>query len=371
MNKKEILKKVKPKPDRHKPGAQQKLPHQFGSVTRYNDGNRTKPYIVRGPLDPVTGKQPYLASVRTEEEAYEILVKRRNNPYLFASNATTFKDAYDLFLMSHYNDLGKQAKGNCRSCWKHCEFLADKKFKAVTVADLQLVIQKMHDKGITYDMQRKVRQLMHYIYTAAIKYKVIDRKDDVSLDVDIDPDDGETNKKPFNRRQINRVKKLIQTAAPEIAELAMIPVMMCYAGTRPSEFCRVLKKDVHLKQRWFFIGKSKTKSSSNRIVPISRITLPYFEHWMAKPGSTLLTRDDGIPLSYAAMRDRFALVMKLSRCNHTPGECRHTCATWFDELPANRLSVKLILGHAVTDITQKHYTHKTIAQLRKTIDLLK
>ena len=135
--------------------------------------------------------------------------------------------------------------------------------------------------------------------------------------------------------------------------------------------CRILKKDVHLKQRWFFIGKSKTKSSSNRVVPISRITLPYFEHWMAKPGPTLLTRDDGIPLSYAAMRDRFALVMKLSRCQHTPGECRHTCATWFDDLPANRLSVKLILGHAVTDITQKHYTHKTIAQLRKTIDLLK
>lgn len=371
MNKKEILKKVKPNPDRHKPGAQQKLPHQFGSVTRYNDGNRAKPYIVRGPRDPVTGKQPYLTSVRTEEEAYEILVKRRNNPYLFASNATTFKDAYDLFLMSHYNDLGKQAKGNCRSCWKHCEFLADKKIKAVTVADLQLVIQKMHDKGITYDMQRKVRQLMHYIYTAAIKYKVIDKKDDISLDVDIDPDDGETNKKPFNRRQINRVKALIKTAAPEIAELAMIPVMMCYAGTRPSEFCRVLKKDVHLKQRWFFIGKSKTKSSSNRIVPISRITLSYFEHWMSKPGATLLTRDDGIPLSYAAMRDRFALVMKLSRCQHTPGECRHTCATWFDDLPANPLCVKLILGHSVTDITQKHYTHKTIAQLRKTIDLLK
>ena len=210
MNKKELLKKIKPKPDRHKPGAQQKLPHQFGSVTRYNDGNRTKPYIVRGPLDPVTGKQPYLTSVRTEEEAYEILVKRRNNPYLFAKATITFADAYDLFLMSHYNDLGKQAKGNCRSCWKHCEFLADKKFKAVTVADLQLVIQNMHDKGITYDMQRKVRQLMHYIYTAAIKYKVIDKKDDISLDVDIDPDDGETNKKPFNRRQINRVKNARQ-----------------------------------------------------------------------------------------------------------------------------------------------------------------
>lgn len=371
MDKKDILAKIKPKPDRRQADSHRKLPHQFGSVTRYKDSNRTKPYIVRGPLDPVTGKQPYLTAVRTEEEAYEVLVKRRNNPYLFAKTTTTFADAYELFLMSHYNELGKQAKGNCRSCWKHCEFLADKKFKALTVADLQLAIQRMHDKGIGYDMQRKVRQLMHYIYTAAIKYSVIDAKDDISQNVDIDPDDGETDKKPFNTRQLNRVKALIKTASPEIAELAMIPVMMCYAGTRPGEFCRLLKSDVHLKQRWFWIGKSKTKSSSNRVVPISKITLPYFEHWMQKPGVTLLTRDDGIPLSYAAMRDRFKLVMKLSRCQHTPGECRHTCATWFDELPANPLCVKLILGHAVTDITQKHYTHKTIAQLRKTIDLLK
>ena len=361
----------KPLKRRRTKGARRKLPHKFGSITLYNDGNRTNPYIVRGPRDPTTGKQPFLAAVKTEEEALEVLIKHRNNPHLFAQNTLTFGDAYELFLISHYNDLSKQAQSNCRSCWKHCNLLADKKIRAVTIADLQHIIKTMHDKGITYDMQRKVRQLLHYIYTAAIKYKVIDKSSDISQEVEIDPDDGISNKMPFNTRQLNRVKKLITTAAPEIAELAMIPVIMCYAGTRPGEFCRVLKSDVHLKQRWFFIGKSKTKSSSNRIVPISKITLPYFEHWMQKPGATLLTRDDGMPMTYAAMRDRFKLIMKLSRCHHTPGECRHTCATWFDELPANPLCVKLILGHAVTDITQKHYTHKTVAQLRKAIDLLR
>lgn len=36
----------------------------------------------------------------------------------------------------------------------------------------------------------------------------------------------------------------------------------------------------------------------------------------------------------------------------------------------NLVCVKLILGHKVKDITKGVYTHKTIAQLRKTIDLL-
>lgn len=37
---------------------------------------------------------------------------------------------------------------------------------------------------------------------------------------------------------------------------------------------------------------------------------------------------------------------------------------------ANAKCVKLILGHAEKDVTKGVYTHKTIAQLRKTIDLL-
>lgn len=63
-------------------------------------------------------------------------------------------------------------------------------------------------------------------------------------------------------------------------------------------------------------------------------------------------------------------MVRAARCQHTPHECRHTLATWFDNVKANAHCVKLILGHAEKDITKGVYTHKTIAQLRKTIDLL-
>lgn len=147
-------------------------------------------------------------------------------------------------------------------------------------------------------------------------------------------------------------------------------LMMCYAGTRPSEFLRIKKSDVKLKSRIFTIGKSKTAAGENRIIPISLKTLPYFEAWMAKPGATLITDDDGNSVSYNRFARRFRKVMIAANCKHTPHECRHTLATWLDNTKANPHCVKLILGHAEKDITKGVYTHKTIAQLRKTIDLL-
>ena len=146
--------------------------------------------------------------------------------------------------------------------------------------------------------------------------------------------------------------------------------MACYAGPRPSEFINVLKSDVKLRQRFFVIRDSKTEAGRNRIVPISRKTLPYFEYWMSLPGKTLITDEQGNTLSYHKYRARFDKVMKASRCKHTPHECRHTCATWLDNKNANEVAVKKILGHACQGITQGVYTHKGLRELKQAIDLL-
>ena len=120
----------------------------------------------------------------------------------------------------------------------------------------------------------------------------------------------------------------------------------------------------------FSIGKSKTAAGENRIIPISFKTLPYFEMWMAKPGTTLITDDDGNSVSYNRFARRFRKVMIAANCKHTPHECRHTTATNFNNKGANITSVKRILGHADKDVTTGVYTHKDIRQLKKAVDLL-
>ena len=210
---------------------------------------------------------------------------------------------------------------------------------------------------------------MHHCYTYAIKYEIINAAVDYSQYVDIDKHTVRVPKNPFNTRQLNRVRNLITSNHP-LANWASCVVMMCYAGTRPSEFINILKTDVKLRQRYFMIRDSKTEAGKNRLVPISKKTLPLFEQWMSRPGKTLIADPDGQPLNYRKFKKLFDKVMDASRCHHTPHECRHTCATWLDNVGANDTAIKRILGHACKDVTKRVYTHKTIAQLRKAIDLI-
>lgn len=52
---------------------------------------------------------------------------------------------------------------------------------------------------------------------------------------------------------------------------------------------------------------------------------------------------------------------------HRPHESRHTFITKAKESYMDEYILKLIVGHAITDITEKIYTHRTMEQLQKEI----
>lgn len=150
----------------------------------------------------------------------------------------------------------------------------------------------------------------------------------------------------------------------------MCVVMMCYSGVRPGEFLAIQKNDVKLKQRYFIVRDSKTEAGRNRAVPISRKALPYFKLWMQQDGRTLIADDKAGQLSYHTYRRLFDKVMDATNCHHTPHECRHTCATMLDNAGANETAVKRILGHASQGVTKGVYTHKSLHELKKAIDMI-
>ena len=56
---------------------------------------------------------------------------------------------------------------------------------------------------------------------------------------------------------------------------------------------------------------------------------------------------------------------------HVPHECRHTFASLMNSANANRLCVKMIIGHSSCgDITDGTYTHKSLEELIEAIDLI-
>ena len=342
-----------------------KLPNGFGSITKRSDGSLRKPYMIR---KWISGHQKCIAYAATYEEALAFLVEYNKNPVLYSPSKTTFKEVYELTAAEHFHNLVADTVNNYKAVYKHCLPLHDKIFAKITISDLQSIVRLMHDLGIGYASQKKLRQLYHHMYYYASKYELIAQGIDLANFVDIDKKAIVYAKRPFNTRQINRVKKIANDTGNELFPWAMAVVMMIYSGPRCSEFISVLKADVKLKQRYYIIRDSKTDAGRNRAVPISRKVLPYFQYWMAQPGKTLISTSDGKPLTYHTFRTLFDKVMQASRCKHTPHECRHTCATLLDNAGANDVATKL--GHATPGITKGVYTHKSLHELKRAIDLI-
>ena len=50
---------------------------------------------------------------------------------------------------------------------------------------------------------------------------------------------------------------------------------------------------------------------------------------------------------------------------HKPHDTRHTFITKAKESNMNEYVLKMIVGHAITDITEATYTHRTLDDLQK------
>lgn len=190
---------------------------------------------------------------------------------------------------------------------------------------------------------------------------------DYSSYVTLDRDIKVHPKVPFTTRQINKLRRM-SGAVPDTDTI----LMLIFSGVRVGEFLKVTCRDIKLRERYFIVRDSKTEAGRDRVVPISRKTLPYFIERMkgAKPTQYLIRNEEGKGLSYHTYRTLFGKVMKALKQKHTPHECRHTCATMLDNAGANETAIKRILGHASKSVTKKVYTHKSIHELKKAIDLI-
>ena len=343
-----------------------KLPNGFGSITHLS-GNRRRPWAVRKTIN---SHQKYLAYFTSHDDALAYLADYNKNLVVYALSRMTFADVYRLDMQERHRRIAPITAKNYDISFAKCKALIDKPLRDITVADLQAVIKRISDSGVGYATQKRVRQVMHNVYKYAVKYQVLPQSGDMSRFVDVDKPQRKYKKLPFITRQLNRVKAIADDEQHPLSPWAKCVIMMCYSGPRPSEFLSVQKSDVKLHSRTYKIRHSKTKAGQNRLVPISRKVSSYYAWWMVRSGKTLITDDNGQPLTYCQFRRRFDKVMDAAHCHHTPHECRHTCATWLDDKGANKIAIKRILGHAVQDITDGIYTHKNVRQLKKAIDLL-
>lgn len=204
------------------------------------------------------------------------------------------------------------------------------------------------------------------MYRFALRHEIVE-KDYAALCNAVKQDTPKKEVIPFTPEEINVLWKNLY----EIPFVDMILIGI-YSGWRPQELSILKTADINLKERTM-MGGMKTDAGKNRIVPIHPLIFPLIEKRYDESEEYLFndessTQGVGKRLSYDKYRNRFNKIMSRLKLTHRPHETRHTFITKGKSYNMDEYILKLIVGHAITDITEKVYTHRTMEQLHSEIE---
>ncbi len=335
-----------------------KLPNGYGSVYKLS-GNRRRPWVVK---KSVQGKQKAIGYFDSQENALAFLIEYNRDPSLLSPSKTTFAEIYLLWKAKKFPRIKESTRKGYENSYRHCQRLHSMIFIDIRLGHLDEVINDIRDAKAGYCTQKKVRVFIEQLYGYAAKYDLVTR--DYAQYIEIDRYKRKYKKTPFSVRQVNKLWRNIDEV-PGIRDV----LIMLYTGVRIGEYINLQTADVKMRRHYFIVRVSKTEADRNRPVPISHKIDAFIADKLS--GDYLCSRPDGKQHSYDSFRRQvFDPVMRHFGMAHTPHETRHTTASRLDSAGANDTAVKMILGHARTGVTKKDYTHKTIRELRKAIDMI-
>lgn len=280
---------------------------------------------------------------------YAVILKRRQR------NTITLRQLFNEWLPIHSQSISRSAVNSYHIAFKHISNISDMSITDIHFQHLQNVIDSMHVKGLSYSSCKKVRTVLNQLFNYAII------KDcpitNYALHLNLGPNVPTIKRRVFTRQQINKLWAI------DTSYSRMILILL-YTGLRIGELLNLRRQDINRRSSYLIVKHAKTKAGEGRIIPIHHRIAPLIEQVYNSTDNYLF------PISYTTFRKHFQDVLKQLNCKHTIHDTRHTFASLLDAVaPPNAL--RSLLGHKQGDITTRVYTHKTIRELRKSIELLK
>lgn len=280
---------------------------------------------------------------------YAVILKRRQR------NTITLRQLFNEWLPIHSQSLSRSAVNSYHIAFKHISNISDMSITDIHFQHLQNVIDSMHVKGLSYSSCKKVRTVLNQLFNYAIikDYPITN----YALHLNLGPNVPTIKRRVFTRQQINKLWAI------DTSYSRMILILL-YTGLRIGELLNLRRQDINRRSSYLIVKHAKTKAGEGRIIPIHHRIAPLIEQVYNSTDNYLF------PISYTTFRKHFQDVLKQLNCKHTIHDTRHTFASLLDAVaPPNAL--RSLLGHKQGDITTRVYTHKTIRELRKSIELLK
>ena len=285
-----------------------------------------------------------------------LLAQFNNEPWDVDKARLTFAELYELWKEKKAVKLNKTNQNCLASAYKHCKRLHDMKFKLIKSYHMQECIDGC---GHGYSTQGAIKNLIRHLDKFALELDIVTRCYSDLLTSDSVP---ETSKKPFSDEEVNAVWAIAETPWAD-SVLAFL-----YTGFRISELLTIEIANVDL-QEGTIKGGTKTNAGKDRIVPIHSRILSIIEKRM-QTGGKYLFGEEGKKISNCRYYKHWNEIMEALGFEHTPHECRHTFRSRLDSAGANKKCIDLLMGHKSKEVGERVYTHKTVEELKDTIEML-
>ena len=357
-------------------GKPTKLPNGYGTIYKMS-GKRSKPFRAmktdKWIIDPVTGKSKQIRFTigyfSSREQAMIALAEYNENPYDVKADSITFSEVYEKWSASYFPTLSNPSSiRTITAAYAYCNDLYDMRMKDIRVSHLEGAILNAKVGDST---KARMKSLFNMLYKYAVAHDIAEKDYASVMFANGNPIKRERVKEvvPFSQEEIS----LLWDNLHNIAFTDMILVGI-YSGWRPQELAILKLADID-RENGTMKGGLKTDAGKNRIVPIHPLIKPLIENRMQESSdlqSEYLFNDpngqQGTYMTYDKYKGRFQKVMKTLKMKHRPHETRHTFITKAKTCNMDEYILKLIVGHAIEDITEKVYTHRTIEQLKKEME---
>lgn len=333
-------------------------PNGYGCVTKLK-GNRARPWVVKVTLYDEEGhaKQTPVGYAETKEKALIMLAQYNNNPWDADRETITLAILFQRWSKIKLPKLGKSSAAALRSAYKHCSKYYGMKYRTIRAYHMQDTIDNC---GRTYSTQGAIKNLWGHLDRFAFECEIIDK---MYSQLTTAPPAPDTNRIPFTDDEIQALWKIKDRPWVDTV------LIYLYSGFRLNELLTMKTNQINLKDKTF-TGGIKTKNGKDRIIPIHSRILPFVEK-PVKQGNEYLFSLNGKKISLSQYYKFWNDIMKQISAEHTPHEARHTFETNLDNAGGNKKCIDLLMGHKSKDVGNRIYNHKTLDQLRTTIELLK
>ena len=355
-----------------------KNPNGYGSVYKLS-GRRRRPYAARITVgfkdNETTGKSypiyKFLGYYVTRKEAMNALAIYNSNPEaittidnaLVPSSKITLQKLYDEWSAEHFQTIKKA--NHYESAFKILKPLYDHSITSLKIGDYEKVFE---ESGKNQPMLRVTKSSLKLMYQFAFRKGYIDESA-VNIPTYISFANAKSGKKedfrkPFTHEEIEKLWEYKDDVGVQVL------LFLIYTGTRISEAVNLSPKDVHLKERYFDVKVAKTEAGIRK-VPIAKKILPFVEKWVEANDEFLVPFKGKTVITKLQIKANgfLSTIAKYLGTEHTQHDTRHTCISLLTENEVDERFIKLIVGHASQDVTNKVYAKKLdIAVLIEAID---